>query len=171
MSDNCTDNVPILIKRATFCSAFAADARDFRQYNSWVRHSHTSHSFMKGPSALPDCQCCLVCITLPAMQKVCLDFWLYGLVYAQKMLLWLHEGQELSTALTLMPTWLKMHAPLPAGAVADAGAERAAPGLLPETPFRLKEWTVKGSHCVLDKTPDRMLDIQVIISIQLRCAD
>ena len=37
MSDNCTDNVPILIKRATFCSAFAADARDFRQYNSWVR--------------------------------------------------------------------------------------------------------------------------------------
>ena len=36
MSDNCTDNVPILIKRATFCSAFAADARDFRQYNSWV---------------------------------------------------------------------------------------------------------------------------------------
>ena len=37
MSDNCTDNVPVLIKRATFCSAFAADARDFRQYNSWVR--------------------------------------------------------------------------------------------------------------------------------------
>ncbi len=36
MSDNCTDNVPVLIKRATFCSAFAADARDFRQYNSWV---------------------------------------------------------------------------------------------------------------------------------------
>ena len=37
MSDNCTDNVPVLIKRATFCSAFAADARDFRAYNSWVR--------------------------------------------------------------------------------------------------------------------------------------
>jgi len=37
MSDNCTDNVPVLIKRATFCSAFAADARDFRSYNSWVR--------------------------------------------------------------------------------------------------------------------------------------
>ena len=36
MSDNCTDNVPVLIKRATFCSAFAADARDFRSYNSWV---------------------------------------------------------------------------------------------------------------------------------------
>ena len=34
-------------------------------------------------------------------------------------------------------------------------------GSFPETPFRLKEWTVKGSHCVLDKTPDRMLDIQV----------
>lgn len=45
MSDNCTDNVPILIKRATFCSAFAADARDFRQYNSWVRHTRASHSF------------------------------------------------------------------------------------------------------------------------------
>lgn len=37
MSDNCTDNVPVLIRRATFCSAFAADARDFRSYNSWVR--------------------------------------------------------------------------------------------------------------------------------------
>ena len=37
MSDNCTDAVPVLIRRATFCSAFAADARDFRSYNSWVR--------------------------------------------------------------------------------------------------------------------------------------
>ncbi len=37
MSDNCTDNVPVLIRRTTFCSAFAADARDFRSYNSWVR--------------------------------------------------------------------------------------------------------------------------------------
>jgi hypothetical protein len=36
MSENCTDNVPVLIRRATFCSAFAADARDFRSYNSWV---------------------------------------------------------------------------------------------------------------------------------------
>ena len=34
-------------------------------------------------------------------------------------------------------------------------------GSFPETPFRLKEWTVRGSHCVLDKAPDRMLDIQV----------
>jgi hypothetical protein len=40
MSDNCTDNVPVLLRRATFCSAFAADARDFRSYNSWVRHLH-----------------------------------------------------------------------------------------------------------------------------------
>ena len=39
-------------------------------------------------------------------------------------------------------------------------------GSFPETPFRLKEWTVKGSHCVLDKTPDRMLDIQVTICPQ-----
>ena len=39
-------------------------------------------------------------------------------------------------------------------------------GSFPETPFRLKEWTVKGSHCVLDKTPDRMLDIQVQFYIQ-----
>jgi hypothetical protein len=37
MSENCTDNMPVLIRRATFCSAFAADARDFRSYNSWVR--------------------------------------------------------------------------------------------------------------------------------------
>ena len=34
-------------------------------------------------------------------------------------------------------------------------------GSFPETPFRLKDWTVRGSHCVLDKAPDRMLDIQV----------
>jgi hypothetical protein len=34
-------------------------------------------------------------------------------------------------------------------------------GSFPERPFRLKDWTVRGSHCVLDKTPDRMLDIQV----------
>ena len=43
-------------------------------------------------------------------------------------------------------------------------------GSFPETPFRLREWTVKGSHCVLDKTPDRMLDIQVDICIQQPCA-
>ena len=36
MSDMCTENVPVLLRRATFCSAFAADARDFRAYNSWV---------------------------------------------------------------------------------------------------------------------------------------
>lgn len=44
MSDNCTDNVPVLIRRTTFCSAFAADARDFRSYNSWVRH-HSMAAF------------------------------------------------------------------------------------------------------------------------------
>lgn len=67
MSDNCTDNVPILIKRATFCSAFAADARDFRQYNSWVRHNNSSHSFMRDSSAVPDSQGCTTCMVLPAM--------------------------------------------------------------------------------------------------------
>jgi hypothetical protein len=36
MSDRCTDNVPVLMRRSTFCTSFAADARDFRQYNSWV---------------------------------------------------------------------------------------------------------------------------------------
>ncbi|CAL5218412.1 g88 [Coccomyxa viridis] len=86
MSDNCTDNVPVLIKRATFCSAFAADARDFRQYNSWV--------------------------------------------------------------LSLMLEQSGMHL-----------------GSFPETPFRLKDWTVRGSHCVLDKAPDRMLDIQVAANL------
>ena len=37
MSDYCTDTVPVLLRRATFCRAFAADAKDFRSYNSWVR--------------------------------------------------------------------------------------------------------------------------------------
>ena len=37
MSDYCTDTVPVLLRRATFCRAFAADAKDFRAYNSWVR--------------------------------------------------------------------------------------------------------------------------------------
>ncbi len=36
MSDYCTDTVPVLLRRATFCLAFAADAKDFRAYNSWV---------------------------------------------------------------------------------------------------------------------------------------
>ena len=36
MSDYCTDTVPVLLRRATFCRAFAADAKDFRSYNSWV---------------------------------------------------------------------------------------------------------------------------------------
>lgn len=39
MSDYCTDTVPVLLRRATFCRAFAADAKDFRSYNSWV-YSH-----------------------------------------------------------------------------------------------------------------------------------
>ena len=39
MSDYCTDTVPVLLRRATFCRAFAADAKDFRAYNSWVRIS------------------------------------------------------------------------------------------------------------------------------------
>ena len=30
----------------------------------------------------------------------------------------------------------------------------------PEAPFKLNNWTSKGYQCVLDKTPDRMLDIQ-----------
>ncbi len=36
MSDFCTEDVPVLIRRRNFCSSFAADARDFRTYNSWV---------------------------------------------------------------------------------------------------------------------------------------
>ena len=31
----------------------------------------------------------------------------------------------------------------------------------PDAPFRLANWTMRGHHCILDKTPDRMLDIQV----------
>ena len=31
----------------------------------------------------------------------------------------------------------------------------------PDAPFRLANWTMHGHHCILDKTPDRMLDIQV----------
>ena len=30
----------------------------------------------------------------------------------------------------------------------------------PSIPFRLDNWTTKGYQCVLDKTPDRILDIQ-----------
>ena len=36
MSDFCTEDVPVLMRRRNFCSSFAADARDFRTYNSWV---------------------------------------------------------------------------------------------------------------------------------------
>ena len=36
MSDNCTENVPILIRRATFCGAFNADARNFHTYSSFT---------------------------------------------------------------------------------------------------------------------------------------
>ena len=60
MSDNCTDNVPVLIRRTTFCSAFAADARDFRSYNSWVRPPCLAcHSFdLPWSAAMP--LCCLL---------------------------------------------------------------------------------------------------------------
>ncbi len=34
-------------------------------------------------------------------------------------------------------------------------------GSYPAVPFRLTNWTAHGHHCLLDKTPDRMLDIQV----------
>ena len=68
MSDNCTDNVPILIKRATFCSAFAADARDFRQYNSWVRHRQRRRSSVRGPPTVTEWQGCSACVMLPAMK-------------------------------------------------------------------------------------------------------
>lgn len=34
-------------------------------------------------------------------------------------------------------------------------------GSYPAVPFRLANWTSHGHHCLLDKTPDRMLDIQV----------
>lgn len=36
MSDNCTDNVPVLLRRATFCATFNADARNFQQYSSFA---------------------------------------------------------------------------------------------------------------------------------------
>ena len=44
MSDYCTDTVPVLLRRATFCRAFAADAKDFRAYNSWVRRLWPPHA-------------------------------------------------------------------------------------------------------------------------------
>ena len=52
MSDNCTDAVPVLIRRATFCSAFAADARDFRSYNSWVRAHAPFRRHPNAPAAV-----------------------------------------------------------------------------------------------------------------------
>ena len=39
----------------------------------------------------------------------------------------------------------------------------------PAAPFRLTNWTMHGHHCILDKAPDRMLDIQVSFQ-SLACA-
>lgn len=47
MSDYCTDTVPVLLRRSTFCRAFAADAKDFRAYNSWVRFILRIHIIMR----------------------------------------------------------------------------------------------------------------------------
>ena len=47
MSDYCTDTVPVLLRRATFCRAFAADAKDFRAYNSWVRAQYLGIMVLK----------------------------------------------------------------------------------------------------------------------------
>ena len=52
MSDYCTDTVPVLLRRSTFCRAFAADAKDFRSYNSWVRANISNGSQM--PEVLRD---------------------------------------------------------------------------------------------------------------------
>ncbi len=32
----------------------------------------------------------------------------------------------------------------------------------PEAPFRLNNWTASGYHCILDRKPDRNLDLQVM---------
>ncbi len=53
MSDYCTDTVPVLLRRATFCRAFAADAKDFRSYNSWVGSPYHSHCLQS-----PRCYLC-----------------------------------------------------------------------------------------------------------------
>ncbi len=54
--------------------------------------------------------------------------------------------------------------PLPAATSPDGGSARAQNRLnmqtFPEAPFRLNNWTAHGYQCVLDKTPDRILDIQ-----------
>ncbi|CAL8463815.1 g3349 [Coccomyxa elongata] len=86
MSDYCTDTVPVLLRRSTFCRAFAADAKDFRAYNSWVL------SLMLGQA-----------------------------------------GLHLHT--------------------------------FPEVAFRLDKWTMQGYPCVLDKTPNRQLDIHVAANL------
>jgi hypothetical protein len=31
----------------------------------------------------------------------------------------------------------------------------------PEAPFELRNWTTLGYHCILDRKPDRTLDLQV----------
>ena len=49
MSDYCTDTVPVLLRRSTFCRAFAADAKDFRSYNSWVRALITPSTCTSAP--------------------------------------------------------------------------------------------------------------------------
>lgn len=40
-------------------------------------------------------------------------------------------------------------------------------GSYPAVPFQLTNWTSHGHHCLLDKTPDRMLDIQVCCPVYL----
>ena len=120
MSDMCTENVPVLLRRATFCSAFAADARDFRAYNSWV---------------------CLRCRTTYASAcstKHVLSLAIMWVKACSKLLL---ECLMQVLSLLLQQARLNLHT-------------------YPSVPFRLDNWTTKGYQCVLDKTPDRILDIQ-----------
>ena len=38
----CEDNIPVLIRRSTFCDAFVAEARTFRIYTSWLLSMYLS---------------------------------------------------------------------------------------------------------------------------------
>ncbi len=53
---HCMESVPVLLRKGTFCSAFAAQARVFRTYHSWVLSlmlRRVSHVHLN-----PCCGCC-----------------------------------------------------------------------------------------------------------------
>ena len=151
MSDYCTDTVPVLLRRSTFCRAFAADAKDFRAYNSWVR--------CRRP-------CCLLSSSFHhyTFSGLLLGLWGNPAVYLSHRVRRqaLHQSEDAclpggpSREVTLK--WLRMCSQVLSLMLGQAGLHLHT---FPEVAFRLDKWTMQGYPCVLDKTPNRQLDIHV----------